>query len=1040
MTDSISDVPTQVNFSQAVRAAVAAYARTGRMVDAALAFAANNVPVFPCYPGKNKNPRPERDRLNGKEVPRTGGHYKATVNADQIRLWWNEANYLIGVPMGPLSGVWCVDVDTNAHRVDGRPGWQKLCKEHAQERRMTDKYSGSTHTEVDLLVTREHRSGTDGPHLIFKWDAAAPVYCSRGRMPLGCDVKGLGGYIIVPPSVRSDGKAYTVEVDIEPVVAPAWLIKVISPIPRGRTSRPITAALSEVEEALQHCPNDDPSWEPWKYMAMAIYGVWGDDGLDKFKAFSQRWTAGAYDEDAMLTCWEQVLGSPPSYLGINHIFKIARENGWMRRAKPTYPAPAFTSVTDAEEAVRYFVRAFLDGTASCSFHIYGCHITLGIDLFVTVLGLRVETSIGKTRITVSELAAWLHAHPGAHVVYTVARLELGDAVVQRFRAAGVDARMFRGRRADDPRYYDPGIPKDDRIKNCLRLDAEAIAVRAGANVMKTCCIDGNKKCPCYTRCGYIEQMPKGGDHPQVWVTATDMLFHKNDALSSPAFIVIDEAFTQKGILETSGVPVDSLLTKQPNFVDATGERDALRNTLVQVLSQQTNDGWLERQHLTTLTEDICTRATSLEWRVYREELKKFEQQPGTSDGGIRRLAKSKLLTALSLSRKVIRIWAAVRAVLRDETAVASGRLYLTHDKNTQRCIELGGVRAISEQFKYTPTLLLDATLPAMEILAAFYPQVEIAADIKVAMPPAVHTTQILGAPTTAKKLIRTSELKDPDQHLHAVLLHILQWWFETGRGRTLVVCQMAVEKWLKEKLRGSNIWVRHYNDIAGIDIFKRVRLHLEIGRVAPGPRAMEALAGALSGRAPVVMPPDETGFIWYRSVARAIRMYDGSGYVVDSCDKHDDPLSEHMRYQTTEGELMQASGRDRAHRRTDANPLNKVIVTDVVLPITVNAVRFWKPPSLLIETAWRDGVMLTSPVDMVKLWPNTRAADRTLEQGVPVLPRFVEVTYQRPGPKQKLRTGYFDTAGGLDPVAWLEERFGPLVFPGRKRSSRQKPS
>jgi putative DNA primase/helicase len=90
----------------------------------------------------------------------------------------------------------------------------------------------------------------------------------------------------------------------------------------------------------------------------------------------------------------------------------------------------------------------------------------------------------------------------------------------------------------------------------------------------------------------------------------------------------------------------------------------------------------------------------------------------------------------------------------------------------------------------------------------------------------------------------------------------------------------------------------------------------------------------------------------------------------------------------------------------------------------------WKVPSLLIKTA-ADGYMLTAPIDMVKvrpdLWPNRKAATRTLNEGVPTLPRFVSITYQLKGPKMNQRLAFFDLNIIPDPRAWLESKLGPLV-------------
>ena len=55
----------------AVREAIQAYEQTGKMVDAALAYAAHGFPVFPVT--VDKKPVPARDKdANGKPIPGTG--------------------------------------------------------------------------------------------------------------------------------------------------------------------------------------------------------------------------------------------------------------------------------------------------------------------------------------------------------------------------------------------------------------------------------------------------------------------------------------------------------------------------------------------------------------------------------------------------------------------------------------------------------------------------------------------------------------------------------------------------------------------------------------------------------------------------------------------------------------------------------------------------------------------------------------------------------------------------------------------------------
>ena len=214
-----------------------------------------------------------------------------------------------------------------------------------------------------------------------------------------------------------------------------------------------------------------------------------------------------------------------------------------------------------------------------------------------------------------------------------------------------------------------------------------------------------------------------------------------------------------------------------------------------------------------------------------------------------------------------------------------------------------------------------------------------------------------------------------------------------------------------------------------------MRLLILIGRVIPGPEVVETYAGVLTGEEPKKLPHGT----WYKKVRRGIRLPDGSGVAVD-CDMHPDPMAEMVRFQLCEAEMVQAIGRGRGINRTAETPLDIDIVADVCLPITVNEVSMWwtQRPSPMVEAA-ADGVVLTSRVDMVKLWPhvwdNDTAARRTLEElrkertaVEKLIAGWRPVTYQLAGPKMKQRYGYFDPAVIPNPRAWLEQLGQLKVF------------
>ncbi len=648
----------------------------------------------------------------------------------------------------------------------------------------------------------------------------------------------------------------------------------------------------------------------------------------------------------------------------------------------------------------------------------------------------VPTGIGKTTITVEELIVWLHMVTAGPIIYAVPYHKLGRKIEERFAGHGLNVRTFLGRGRPDPLKRDPTKSKDDQIKMCVNPEPVAVAVKCRLPVSETCCKNGKMKCPFFDpgpkQCGYQRQKPDKDEKVDVWIVASDMLFKAQKVLGEPAAVIIDEAIWRKGLRgveqkKEDALAVDSLrCEREIDFAKEIDQRDAYRDTLGRALMQQVRNGGVEREHLAEVfSVQQCDEIIRREWKL----LPKLKLQPGMSKGALEKLDPD-LIDEIVHTRRVIRVWGAVRELVGSPEIEVSGRLTLKQS-NGQRVVTWRGVAQINKQFE-VPTLMFDATLPALEVLQVYYPLVEVVANIKVEMPPHVRVRQVLDAPTTSRKLIN-AKLKDPEQHLKEMRRYIWKRWMETGKQETLVVCQEKVDRWFEGKLP-AGIMVIHYNDLAGLDDYKLVRLLILIGRVAPGPEAVEALAGAMSGAQPTLVPPNPSGFTWYPQVSRSIRLRDGSGHVVDRCDWHPDAFGDDVRWLICEAELIQAFGRARGINRTVDEPLDIDIVTNVVLPVTVDEVLYWKneTPSLLFETAMTEGVMLTSRIDMVKLWPhiwpNHRAADVTLAMGVPVLPGFVPVTYQLVGPKMKRRRGWFDLTVIPDPRAWLIAHLGPLAF------------
>jgi hypothetical protein len=173
------------------------------LLDAALEYAANRLPVFPCLP-------------RGKEPAVPKGFYAATTNPETIKRCWRIPDRNIGIPTGIVSGVWVLDID-------GDEGEASLCDLKAKHGKLPATWISTTGR---------------GRHIWFRYTA---IPSSTGRIAPGLDVKADGGYVVAPPSIHTSGHAYAwvVPPEGEPAEAPAWLVALARrrPIPSSRNER-----------------------------------------------------------------------------------------------------------------------------------------------------------------------------------------------------------------------------------------------------------------------------------------------------------------------------------------------------------------------------------------------------------------------------------------------------------------------------------------------------------------------------------------------------------------------------------------------------------------------------------------------------------------------------------------------------------------------------------------------------------------------------------------------------------------------------------
>lgn len=230
------------------------------MLDHALEYARRGWPVFPCDGDKQPLVARVLDE-SGTPIPRSGGLYRATTDAEIIREWWTKwPDAMIGFPCGPASGVWGLDPDV-AKKPGDRDGlayWQELVAKHG-----------------GLPPTHSHRTPSGGLHRLFRWREDKPVSNKEGKLKhTGINVRGNGGYMIVPPSRRADGKAYEME---EPqnflrfADAPEWLYDLILP-PEEQRPAPTLDAQSISQRARAAVSPLEGAFD--KYVQTALEGEW----------------------------------------------------------------------------------------------------------------------------------------------------------------------------------------------------------------------------------------------------------------------------------------------------------------------------------------------------------------------------------------------------------------------------------------------------------------------------------------------------------------------------------------------------------------------------------------------------------------------------------------------------------------------------------------------------------------------------------------------------------------------------------------------
>jgi hypothetical protein len=295
----------------------------------ALTYVARGWQVFPVPIGTKKS---------HKAAKHSGGRqWGATTDVDEVRQdfnHWPEAN--VGIVTGPKSGIFVVECDTlEGHDVDGIASLEKVVNEHGA---------------LPKTLIAESPSGS--LHHYFKYPDSVKIKNSASKIAQGIDVRGDGGMVVAPPSVKPGVGSYVWLNDYDIADAPDWLLTMCKEEPAKSSPAPVQYQAvdhAEVATALAVIPSDDES--VWFKVGCAIAKEFGDTGLPifiKWSAKSQKYVANECEEkwehcktntgyniatifhyaNEALPGWRDALNDEPTWLEeMNERYMVVNEAG-----------------------------------------------------------------------------------------------------------------------------------------------------------------------------------------------------------------------------------------------------------------------------------------------------------------------------------------------------------------------------------------------------------------------------------------------------------------------------------------------------------------------------------------------------------------------------------------------------------------------------------------------------------------------------------------------------------------------------------------
>jgi hypothetical protein len=229
-----------------------------------------------------------RENGNGR---RWGATNKPSVIERDFRFWPN-AN--LGIPTGAENGFFVLEADTpQGHAVDGIASLRALERKHGQ-----------------LPKTLMAISPSGSLHYYFRWPKRGVVVNSASKVAPGVDVRGEGGMVVAPPSVKEGVGHYRfLNWGTPGADAPPWLLElIVRKKPKHANGKAAKASSSNADtdliEAALAAITGACSYQVWFEVGCALHLELGDAGFELFDAWSATSPAD-YNADECQEKWRE---------------------------------------------------------------------------------------------------------------------------------------------------------------------------------------------------------------------------------------------------------------------------------------------------------------------------------------------------------------------------------------------------------------------------------------------------------------------------------------------------------------------------------------------------------------------------------------------------------------------------------------------------------------------------------------------------------------------------------------------------------------